>query len=322
METRMLDRFKDALTAHRARLAGWLRSEAEGAPVGCAATGHASGGALPVLAEIDRALGRIADRTFGRCTQCSGEVEPERLSLDFTTCVCLDHYSASEVRALERDLELAARVQRHLFPCCVPALPQVQIAAHAQPASILSGDYYDFFSAPDGAQGIALADVMGKGLPASMLMANLQASLRILGPEHDDLDALAARLNGLFRYNLKLIRFISLFLLTVDAEAGLLRYCNAGHHPPLLWDGATGAVTRLDPTGPALGIVPAPTFSARTLPFNPGDTLVLYTDGLVEARDPEGEEFGEARLSRYLERHHAAPAEVLLAGLREVVTGF
>lgn len=320
MEPRLLDRFRHALTAHRDSLRAWLRNGTTQDVAGC--EGEAPEDGAPVLAEIDRALERIEDRTFGRCAVCHGEVEPERLALDFTTCVCLDHYSGEQLRALEQDLALAARVQQHLFPCCVPALSGVQFAAHAEPANILSGDYYDFFSAPGGAQGVALADVMGKGLPASMLMANLQSALRILGPEYPALDELAVRLNGLFRYNLKLIRFISLFLLVIDPEDDSLRYCNVGHNPPLLWRRATGGVDRLAPTGPALGLVPDPTFTARTSPFEEGDVLVLYTDGLVEARSPSGEEFGEDRVSAYLREHHASSAEALVVGLREAVSRF
>jgi sigma-B regulation protein RsbU (phosphoserine phosphatase) len=324
VDARVLNRFRHALAARHDGLRAWLRT---GAPSAVPTNGDGldeahDAEACPALAEVDAALDRIAQGTFGQCALCDGEVEEDRLELDFTTCVCLGHYSEQEIAALERDLELAARVQRHLYPCGVPALPGVEIAAHAQPAHLLSGDYYDFFPFRGTRQGVALADVMGKGLPASMLMANLQASLRILGPEHDALDALAARLNGLFRYNLRLIRFISLFLLALDEGADALEYCNAGHLPPLLLRAATKRVDRLLPTGPGIGLVPDPTFETKPVPFHPGDLLVLYTDGLTEARSPAGEEFGEERLRRYLLHHHAQPAEAFLSGLRRTLTRF
>jgi sigma-B regulation protein RsbU (phosphoserine phosphatase) len=248
--------------------------------------------------------------------------EPERLALDFTTSVCLDHYTADQRRALEDDLELAARVQQQLFPCCVPALPGVQVAAHAHPARILSGDYYDFFFLGEQVQGMVIADVMGKGVAAAMLMASLQASLRILGPEAAALDALAARLNALFRDTVKLIRFITLCLVALDAETGVLRYVNAGHNPPLLWDAARRTVRWLKPTGPALGLLPSPTYRTEAVQLHPGDVVVLYTDGLVEARDAAGEGFGEERLADYVRRHTDAPADRLLAGLRQAAARF
>ncbi len=321
METDVLNRFRRALTRRRDNLLAWFggggdRSEAP--PDGL----EAGGGDGQVLAQIDHALACIDGDAFGHCTLCAGHVEPERLALDFTTSVCLDHYSEAQLRDLERDLELAAQVQRHLFPYYVPALQGIQIAAHARPARIVGGDYYDFFCHRDGAQGIALADVMGKGLPASMLMANLQASLRILGPEYGALDALAVRLNELFRYNLKLIRFISLFLLTIDVEAGTMLYCNAGHNPPLWWQAATRSVHRLRPTGPAIGLMHNPAFTSETLRFGAGDLVVLYTDGLVEARNAAGDFFGEERLARYLRHHHQEAAEGFLAGLLKAAARF
>ncbi|MDX1545874.1 MAG: PP2C family protein-serine/threonine phosphatase [Rhodothermales bacterium] len=308
MDDSLLQRFREGLERHRAALVTWLGN-------GGAHPEAPPEERVPVLAEIDAALCCIDAGAFGQCTACTGEVEPERLALDFTTSVCLDHYTEAEKRALERDLELAAGVQRHLFPCCVPALPGFDVAAHAKPAHIVGGDYYDFYPSLDCHQGFAIADVMGKGLPASMLMANLQASLRILGPDYREPHALAERLNGLFRYNLKLIRFISLCLVTLDAEAGRLRYCNAGHNPPLRWNAASHTAEWLGPTGPALGLVPEPAYTSRSVPFEPGDVVVLYTDGLVEARNPAGGEFGAERVAAYVEQHAGDPAEALRAGL-------
>ena len=328
MNRQTLTRFRRALTLHRDRLMGWLTREATPAALSrCCLLpeGHPPGGPeadVEALTAIDAALERIEHGTFGQCTRCGGQVEPERLELDFTTCVCLDHYTPAERRALESDLELAARVQQHLFPRYLPALPGIEVAAHAHPARILSGDYYDFFYAGDRVQGFAIADVMGKGVAAGMLMANLQSALRILGPEHDGLDGLAGRLNTLFRYNLKLIRFISICLLTVDTETGLLHYCNAGHNPPLLWRPATATALWLKPTGPAIGLASDPPYHAETIQLQGGDVLVLYTDGLAEARNGSAEDFGEAELERFAARHHAEPAGQLLAGLHHAATRF
>jgi sigma-B regulation protein RsbU (phosphoserine phosphatase) len=320
MEVGIVDRFQSALLARRDRLISWLNEPSHAARG--RGDGAAYGGDVPVLHDIDVALEHIEDGTFGQCEVCGDTVDEVRLDLDFAACVCLDHYSEDDRRRLERDLELAARVQQHLFPVGAPTMRSLEVAAHARPARIVSGDYYDYFCFRDTLQGIAIADVMGKGLAASLLMANLQASLRILGPEHDTLDALATRLNGLFIHNLRLIRFISLVLVALDEESGTLQYVNAGHNPPLHWDSRAGRVRRLTPTGPALGIMQDPPFTSRTLDFAPGDMLVMYTDGLVEARSPGGEAFGNERLERYLDHHHADSAMSAAAGLRSSLEHF
>lgn len=117
--------------------------------------------------------------------------------MDFTASVCIDHCSAEQRRELEAELELSHKVQKAL-PQEIPHIPGLQLAAFSQPAAIVSGDYFDFFRFRDGALGLAVADVVGKGLPASMLMANLQAALRILVPESDGPAAVIRRLNRLF----------------------------------------------------------------------------------------------------------------------------
>jgi sigma-B regulation protein RsbU (phosphoserine phosphatase) len=317
MEVEIADRIQTALLARRERIKEWQeeqrQSEGDGA-------GFADG--LPALGEIDHALERIEDGTLGMCTVCHERVDDSRLELDFTASVCLEHYSDDQRRLLERDLELAAQVQQYLFPVGAPPMRSTRIAAHAQPAHIVSGDYFDYFRFRENMQGVAIADVMGKGLAASLLMANLQASLRILGPEHDRLDALALRLNGLFQHNLRLIRFISLVLLAVDEEAGVLEYVNAGHNAPLLFDAASSDISRLPPSGPALGIMPDPAFATRRVDFRPGDVAVLFTDGVVEARDAGGQQFGETGVADYLARHHEESADAIALGLRNAVASF
>lgn len=322
MNQETLQQFRATLTQHRDSLLEWYHSDAVDKQL------HLGGAALEevwqVINKLNEALRRIEAGEFGRCIECAdgSEVELERLALDFTTCVCISHYSQEQVRALERDLELAAKVQQQLLPRDMPVLNEAQIAAHTRPAAIVGGDYFDFFRWKNGAQGVVIADVMGKGLAASMLMSNLQASLRILGPEYEYPHALAYRLNELFRFNLKLLQFISLALINVDMNTRTVQYCNAGHHPPLLWKPGAGAVCWLNPTGPAIGLLPEPSFRSETVSFEAGDVVVLYTDGLVEAQNSRGKEFGEERLVDFIREHHQESAEALLTGLREAVENF
>jgi sigma-B regulation protein RsbU (phosphoserine phosphatase) len=315
MEKRTVNQFRQFITEHRDNLLTWLKSDTRHKDIhlGDASTEDVA----RVVSQHDEALNRIDCDEFGKCKECGEEVEPERLELDFTTCVCLDHYSDDQKRVLERDLELAAKVQRQLLPHQIPTLPGIRIAAHTEPAQVVGGDYFDFFSYPDGAQGAAIADVMGKGLSASMLMSNLQASLRILGPEYTNPDALAGRLNQLFRNNLKLISFISLFLVRIDVEAGMIQYCNAGHNPAIRYEASSGTIHLLKPTGPAIGLTRSAQFKSKELRCGPGDLLLMYTDGLVEARNPGDEEFGKERVTDYIKEHLHQPVNLFLTGLRE-----
>ncbi len=320
MNKGILERFRQGLLLHQSNLLGWLSGDLRQKQIHCGRYGDDENEAittesLPIFEDIENALEQIERNEFGKCRLCDGDVETERLELDFTTTVCLSHYSDSQLRELESDLELAAKVQKHLLPATTPALSGVQIAAKARQARIVGGDYYDFFCYRDYLQGLTVADVMGKGLPASMLMSNLQASLRILGPEYDELQGIAKRLNELFRHNLKLIRFISMFLGAIDVEHRVFHYCNAGHNPALWWKNASKSIDWLEPTGPAIGLVPDAEFTEKTIQLASGDILLLYTDGLIEARNENGDEFGEDRLAAYISEESDNSAERLMEGL-------
>ncbi|MCP5050782.1 MAG: PP2C family protein-serine/threonine phosphatase [bacterium] len=315
-----LNKFRRFLTGHRDLLDTWLKSEEESKKEQlCQSTLRE---VEEVVTEHETCITLIDEGKFGQCSQCEDTVEPERLELDFTTSVCLSHYSEPQKRLLERDLELAAKVQRQLLPYAVPALSGVRIAAHTEPAHVVGGDYFDFFPYADGNQGVIIADVMGKGLSASMLMSNLQASLRILGPEHHRLDMLAKRLNELFLHNIKLISFISMFLVRIDEKAGTLHYCNAGHNPALHWNAAAKTIDWLKPTGPAIGLTKHAAFKSKDLLFAPGDLLLLYTDGLIEAQNQKDEDFGKERIENYVRKNTHQSANDFLTELREQARDF
>lgn len=325
MEQNILSRIRTSLRQHHKNLAEWLTNSGKNGSLYLGKDGTSDGtitkADVPILAEIEHALEHIEDGSFGQCIVCNDEVEPERLMIDFTTCVCLDHYSPGQLRELEHDLEMAAKVQRHLLPGSTPVVDGIQIAALSRPSGIVGGDYYDFFCYRDCLQGLAMGDVMGKGVPASMLMASLQTSLRILGPDYDELPLLTRRLNELFRYNLKQIRFITLFLAALDPMGRTLRYTNAGHHPPLLLNGASGSSHWLKPTGPAIGLNPEADYASEQVQLNAENLLLLYTDGLVEARNGK-EEFGQQRLAAYAEEHYSYSATAFLNGLVRNVQEF
>jgi sigma-B regulation protein RsbU (phosphoserine phosphatase) len=327
MDTKILQRFRENLLQQRQNVLDWLRhTPAEKKQIRLGPTDEQAVNAH--LQVLDTAIAKAENQTLGLCEVCHEYVETDRLEMDFTACICIDHYSEEQKRRLEAELELSHKLQKALLPQRLPAMAGFQVAAFSQPAEIVGGDYYDFFRFHDGAHGLAIADVMGKGLPASMLMASLQASLRILVPENDSPGEVAQRLNGLLCHNIHLIRFITLFLAKVDPETRILKYCNAGHNPPLLFrrhDKGKAGIHWLQPTGPAIGLAENFSFRQETVVLSPGDILLLYTDGVTEAMNSRDEEFGENRLAELVQqKSDLSPKELikeLRLSLREFIRG-
>jgi phosphoserine phosphatase RsbU/P len=277
------------------------------------------------ITSLSAAIGRAEREELGHCTVCHGTVDTHLLQMDYDASVCLEHFSREERARLENELELAIKVQRALLPHTTPSLRNWEVAAFSQPASVVGGDYFDFVKFADGAEGIVIADVMGKGMPASMLMANLQASIRIMIPESRSPREVVERLNRLFRHNITLTKFVSLFVGHLDFESGKLCYVNCGHNPPFLVSRLPGqkpSFTQLSPSGPAIGIVERPTFEEREIVVPDGGALILYTDGIVEARSAGAEEFGEGRLKGSITELAAGTAQELTQGVRSRLQEF
>lgn len=307
MNQKLVTRFKKVLTEHQGKIKTWLATSPASAET-CVLENKTvvdRDASNNVLQEIDGALERVLAVT----EKDGSKSVSDPVEVDFSRCISLKEFTEDEMRELQRDLNLAAKVQRNMMPCCVPELTGYEVAAYTQQSGIVGGDYYDFFVDPDQKQGFIVADVMGKGLPASMMMSNLQASVRILGGIHKALDEIARYLNSNFRANLKMNSFISVFLARICEQDRELRYTNAGHHPAALWKSTERAVTWLKPTGPAIGLMADAAYETCTVPLAKGDLLVMYTDGLTEARNEEGFELGEAGLAKLIERFADLPAD-------------
>jgi sigma-B regulation protein RsbU (phosphoserine phosphatase) len=180
------------------------------------------------------------------------------LEADYTACVCLDHLSAGEKRQLESELELSQTIQKALLPQRVPAIPGLDLAFFSRPAQILGGDYFDFFQFRDGVPGLAIADVVGHGISASLLMASIQTALRTLVPESDSPSDVLQRVNRFLLHNVHFTTFVTIFLGRFDNGTCTLDYCNAGHNPPLIYrqqETGNNPVSWLQPTGAAIGLV-------------------------------------------------------------------
>jgi phosphoserine phosphatase RsbU/P len=215
-----------------------------------------------------------------------------------------------QLRQREQEIAEARAIQQGLLPKEIPQLPGYEIACAWQSALTVGGDYYDILPLGIDGLGLCIADVAGKGLPAAFLMANLQAAVRGLASPALSPDALCARLNALLCRNTTDDRFITLFYAQLDGPSRRLRYANAGHNPPLLLR-RDGSHERLGEGGGVLGIFPEQTYAPGTVQLAPGDRVVLFTDGVTEANNPAGEEFGEERLLALLREHRESSAEKL-----------
>ena len=274
---------------------------------------------------VDEILERAASGSLGVCSICGDLVDAELLEMDYTAQVCLDHFTPVEVRQLERELELSSVVQRALLPQQAPDIPGLEVVAFSRAAQIVSGDFFDFVQLKDGTHGLVIADVAGKGMSASLIMASIQTALRTLVPMATSPAHVLRDLNRLFAHNIRFNSFVTLFLGAYDASSRTLTYCNSGHNPPLLLrngDDRGFAFLDLNPTGAAIGLIENPRLRDETIQLLPGDLLLLYTDGLVEAFNPRGETYGVERLTRVLRRNGDLPPQELVQGLWRELSGF
>jgi sigma-B regulation protein RsbU (phosphoserine phosphatase) len=223
--------------------------------------------------------------------------------------------------AEQRELAEALKIQRRLLPEQVPQIEGWEIAASWQPASGVGGDCFDAIRFSDTKLALCIADVVGKGIPAALLMSNLQAAVRAFASEAAEPAALCQQVNRILCGNIAEGRFISFFYCVVDATTSVLTYANAGHYLPMVVR-AGGGVERLGAGGPVLGVLAGAEYEQAHVPLAPGDRIVLFTDGLTEARDAADEEFGDERLLAAAVRHRACSAPALQARLSAEVAAF
>ncbi len=318
METRVLSQFRESVLQKRNRLVEWLRTTSpEERQI---RLGPADQDALKRhLDVLDNTAEAAATQSLGVCVVCHGTVDQPLLELDYTYRVCLEHFSEDQKRSLEAELELAEAVQRSLLPQSVPESPYLQTAAFSRPAQIVGGDYFGFYSYNDGSEGVAIADVSGHGVSASMHVASVHALLQTLVPASLSPAAVLEQVHRLFVHNVTFTMFVTAFLGAYDPRTRTLTYCNAGQNPPLLIgsvEGGGACVHWLRPTSPAVGLVEDAQFRDATVGVKPGDLLVLYTDGVTEAAGEAGEQLGEERLARVAEQHLSEPASEILQAMR------
>ena len=220
-----------------------------------------------------------------------------------------------------RELAEALKIQQRLLPQQVPQIDGCELAASWQPASGVGGDCFDALRFGESRLALSIADVVGKGIPAALLMSNLQAAVRAFASDAVEPRDLCHQVNRILCGNIAEGRFISFFYCLVDAAAGTLVYTNAGHYYPMLVR-ADGTFARFEVGGPVLGVLADAEYGQAHVALASGDRLVLFTDGLTEARNEDGEEFGEQRLLDAALEHRCCSAPALQARLADRVAAF
>jgi sigma-B regulation protein RsbU (phosphoserine phosphatase) len=228
---------------------------------------------------------------------------------------------ASQFHEQEHEIAEARAIQEGFLPKEIPQLAGYEIAAAWQSARVVGGDYFDVLPFDGEMCGLCIADVAGKGLPAALLMSNLQAAVRGLASPSLAPEELCSRLNALLCRNMASDRFVTLFYAHLDGPARQLRYVSAGHNPPFVLH-SDGSHERLREGGLVLGVFTNQAFQSGTIQFQSGDRMVLYTDGVTEACNSDGEEFGEERLLQVLRQNPARSAIEIQKNILQGVTEF
>jgi sigma-B regulation protein RsbU (phosphoserine phosphatase) len=226
-----------------------------------------------------------------------------------------------EIGRMERELQMARQVQTSLIPSAAPDVPGWDMVAWWQPAREVSGDFYDFVG--DGEKlGIVLADVSDKGMPAALFMASSRTIIRASLPEAPTLAEGLARANRMVCADAHDGMFVTMVYAELTPATGQLCYVSAGHYPPLLYRARPDRLTSLKWTGIALGLDPEAGFRGYTLHLRPGDLLLMYTDGVIDASNRQGEHFGPERLRQVMRAHRREPASEVLAALQGELARF
>jgi sigma-B regulation protein RsbU (phosphoserine phosphatase) len=272
-----------------------------------------------LLAEIDATLQKIDNGSWGLCETCHDPIEADRLECNPLARFCVDHLTGAELRSHQQDLELATQIQSKLLPPIHLTTSHWETHFRYQPAGLVGGDYCEIVPSADGeALFFAVGDVAGKGVAASLLMTHLSAIFRSLLSLDLPLPDLLSRANHLFCESTPATHYATLAAGRTSGSS--LAFCNAGHCRPLLL--RQGATERVDAAGLPLGLFCDGRYAVTNLALDPGDSLVLYSDGITEAQDRDGNLYEEERLIRCLRAHAERDAAGMADGILRDVAHF
>ncbi len=227
---------------------------------------------------------------------------------------------AARLEIQDQELQRAREIQESLLPKEIPQLPGFEVASAWQPARAVGGDYFDVLKLDENRLAICIADVSGKGVPAALLMANVQASLRASVRDLDSPARVCSIVNGMLCESIAGDKFVTFFCGVLDANARTFLYCNAGHPYPILV--SSGVARTLEEGGAVLDVFPTWGYTDSIVDVKSGDRLLLFTDGITEAEGPQGEEFGMERVAAFAETHAANSAVRINQELLAQVTEF
>ena len=249
-----------------------------------------------LLQQVDAALERIDNGSYGICNVCHESIEEDRLQIDPLITVCLGHLSNLQQKNLEQDLELANKIQRNLLPENNIKVNGWEFSYHYNPAGPVSGDFCNFIRLEDDSALITLGDVSGKGISASFMMSHLHALINSLLSFNLPVNELLQRTNRLFCESTESTHYATMVLGKVNST-GEIEICIAGHNPPLLL--REGIVTSMNATGVPVGLFCQSEYDISKINLKKGESLLIYTDGLTEAIAND-EEYGEERVKQQL----------------------
>lgn len=282
MKSDQLEHFHDKLLDRKNKLTEFTRDYRVGTEI------------QKLLSDIDVALLRIKNGTYGLCEVCNDPIEMDRLEVDPLLSFCLDHLTTRQQRNLEDDLKLATKIQRNLLPPKDLQVKGWDIAYHYEPAELVSGDYCDIIISGEEKDPfyLVVGDVTGKGVAAAMLMTHLHAMFHSLIPLNLLSNELMERMNRILCESVQSGQFATLLLASVH-DNGVIKLSNAGHCRPILFNALS--TQQVDSNGIPLGVLCSTKYDCNLITMNPGDILFLYSDGLIEAMKEE-ELFGISRL--------------------------
>ena len=276
-----------------------------------------TGGVREIVADVEQVAGGDLDHAI----RAVDIAEFARLESSINTMIHTIRTSSEELEHKRTELKVAADIQEAFLPVKIESPAGFDIAAGSWPAREVGGDFFDIFPAGNGKYVIAIADVAGKGVPASLFMALSRTILRIVSRWAGTVREIVSSSNTIFIEDSGSVSFVTVFYAILDGTSRSLAYVNAGHNPPVIRR-AGGLLEELAPTGPVIGLLPTARYEERSVILQPGDALILYTDGVTEAMNEAEEMYSEERLGRVIAESAGLPAAQIVDEIRSAVESF
>lgn len=273
------------------------------------------------IREIVDDVAVIASGDLGHAIRSVDTAEFAELESGITTMIARIVSYTEELERKKAELQVAAEIQQAFLPRILPRIPGFDLAAASIPAREVGGDFYDIFPAAGGNYALVIADVAGKGVPASLFMALTRTAIRIVSRREHSAHRVLDRSNTIFIEDAGSPSFVTVFFALIDKETRTLTFVNAGHNPPLICHDS-GNFDDLGPTGPVIGLVDNPEYGEENIHLAPGDVLVMYTDGITEAINNSEAMFGEERLKDVIRQSAGLPADGIVAAIRDAVISY